>query len=188
MLNTPAGPLFGIENTNRGCRLSDDYVPGKEIPRSTNVDGTGPGKGSPRCLGVFLCFATAMSLAESESPEWIPMQRSSPLSCRHSGRSSLWLCPFPLPGAVFIDGIRLPYIDQTMRPAGTQPDSLPLDPANYVVAPPEGAGMPDGYLVEPRAGSVLTADEVRRIVENGSHEPASLAPRFVFRWDHERGW
>ena len=43
--NQPAGALFGIENTNRGCRLSDNFLPDKAVPPSRNADGTGPGAG-----------------------------------------------------------------------------------------------------------------------------------------------
>ncbi|MBL8178124.1 MAG: heme-binding protein, partial [Bryobacterales bacterium] len=71
--------------------------------------------------------------------------------------------PLPQPGAVFIDGIRLPYVLQTTQPAGTQAAANPA--GVFVVAPRDGAAVPDGYLIGPRAGSVLSVADVDGIVQ-----------------------
>jgi len=69
--------------------------------------------------------------------------------------------PLPPPGNVFIDGVRLPFVEQTRRPRGTTAGS----PAGtFVFGPDDGVEAPDGYLVGPLAGSELTAAEVDRIV------------------------
>lgn len=39
------GPLYGIENTNRGCTLSSNYVSGKNVPAAVALDGVSPGLG-----------------------------------------------------------------------------------------------------------------------------------------------
>jgi uncharacterized protein GlcG (DUF336 family) len=168
MLNTPAA-LFGIENTNRGCRLSDDYAPGKEVPRSMNSEGTGPGKGITTVPGGIPLFRSGHVIGGIGVAGVDPDTAEFAVVAATFGTEFFVALPLPVPGAMFIDGIRLPYIDQTTRPAGTQPDDgAPLDPTNYIVSP--GAGLPaaDEYLVQPRAGSALTVDEVRNIVENAA--------------------
>src|SRR5579872_458765 len=39
------GALYGIENTNRGCTLTTNYLPGQALPPATSMDGTRPGLG-----------------------------------------------------------------------------------------------------------------------------------------------
>src|SRR5205807_3162599 len=41
----PNADLYGIENTNRGCALSNNFIPGQEVPRSGLINGTFPGLG-----------------------------------------------------------------------------------------------------------------------------------------------
>jgi uncharacterized protein GlcG (DUF336 family) len=166
MLNTPAAALFGIENTNRGCRLSDDYAPGKEVPRSMNVGGTGPGKGITTVPGGLPLFRNGNVIGGLGVAGVDPDGAEFAVVAATFGTEFFVALPLPQPGAVFIDGIRLPFVDQTTRPAGTQADAALLDPANYVVTPRAGAPIADEYLVQARAGSALTVDEVRRIVDN----------------------
>jgi uncharacterized protein GlcG (DUF336 family) len=67
---------------------------------------------------------------------------------------------------VIIDGIALPFVNQTTIPSGFGPGSA--DGA-YVMGPIDNLGAaPEGDLVAPRDGPVggLTKDEVRRIVDN----------------------
>jgi hypothetical protein len=42
---TSNAPLYGIENTNRGCPFNADYVPGQEFPPARSIDGLQPGLG-----------------------------------------------------------------------------------------------------------------------------------------------
>ncbi len=67
------------------------------------------------------------------------------------------------PGVVFIDGVRLPFVDQLEPPPGVGAPGPPVAPAD-VTDVRSGRCAPDGYLVEPRAGSVLTTADVERIV------------------------
>jgi uncharacterized protein GlcG (DUF336 family) len=166
MLNTPAAPLFGIENTNRGCRLSADYAAGKEIPRSMKADGSGPGKGITALPGGIPLFRSGAVIGGLGVAGVEPDAAEFAAVAATAGTEFALALILPFPGAVFIDGIRLPYVDQTLRPAGTLPDTVPIDAAGYMVLPRAGAPVPDEYLVEPRSGSMLTADEVRRIVAN----------------------
>jgi uncharacterized protein GlcG (DUF336 family) len=68
------------------------------------------------------------------------------------------------PGVVFIDGIRLPFVDQLEAPAGVGVPGPAVAPAD-VTGVGSGRCAPDGFLVEPRAGSVLTQADVERIVQ-----------------------
>lgn len=68
------------------------------------------------------------------------------------------------PGVVFIDGIRLPFVDQLEPPPGVVTPGPPVAPGE-VFAVRDGRCAPDGYLVEPRAGAALTRAEVERIVQ-----------------------
>jgi len=161
--NQPAAALFGIENTNRGCDLNTAFLPGKSVPPSRNSAGTGfsfsivtlPG-GIPLYkngamvggLGVagfhFDAAEFAAVAAVAGTPFFVPL-------------------PLPPPGAVFIDGIRLPFVNQVARPGGTQGAGAPG--GSYQIAPRDGGAAPDGYLAGPRAGATLTAAEVEGIIQ-----------------------
>ena len=83
--------------------------------------------------------------------------------------------PLPEPQNVFIEGIRLPFLGANQkltfnsnglptglkRPAGTNPG---VDNGAFLYGPYAGGCAPNGYLVGPNAGSLLTAAEVNAIV------------------------
>jgi uncharacterized protein GlcG (DUF336 family) len=73
--------------------------------------------------------------------------------------------PLPPPGNVFIDGVRLPFVETTRRPRGTAPG---VAAGNYLFANGNGVEAPDGYLIGPSAGSQLSAVEVDRIVQQSA--------------------
>jgi uncharacterized protein GlcG (DUF336 family) len=66
---------------------------------------------------------------------------------------------------VIIDGVALPFANQTSRPAGVNQGSA--NGAFVVAAQASPGPVPDGYLVLPRDGAVggLTKDEVQKIVD-----------------------
>src|SRR5262249_28662047 len=69
------------------------------------------------------------------------------------------------PAVVFINGIALPFVNQTTQPDGT---STGAADGSFVVGPLDGPGSaPEGDLVAAQAGSRLTQDEVRGIVDRG---------------------
>jgi len=92
----------------------------------------------------------------------------------------------PTPGAIYIDGIRLPFystcgtdiacIDAASRsrPAGSSPGAFA--PGGYVFPPGIfGRQAPEGYLIGPRTfGGALTTDDVRRIVSQAVAEADTL--------------
>jgi uncharacterized protein GlcG (DUF336 family) len=69
--------------------------------------------------------------------------------------------PLPAPGNVFIDGVRLPFVQQVNRPGGTSPGTAT---GSFAIGPADGVPAPAGYLVGPHAGALLSAVQVDRIV------------------------
>jgi uncharacterized protein GlcG (DUF336 family) len=158
--NQPAAALFGIENTNRGCYLSDAYASGKTIPPATNLAGDGPGNGvttQPGSIPVYkagkMVGGIGVGGVEPNVAEFAAVA-----SVDNQALSFVPVFPLPPPGAVFIDGIRLPFVEQTTQPAGTQPAAA-LQGA-YVVGPRAGAAAADGWLVPPKGSATLSAAEV----------------------------
>ena len=73
----------------------------------------------------------------------------------------------PPPGEVVIDGVALPFVDQTTAPAGVSPGTF--NAALFTVGPVASPGdAPEGYLVPATAGPVggLTAAQVSGIISN----------------------
>ncbi|MEM7482972.1 MAG: heme-binding protein [Acidobacteriota bacterium] len=70
--------------------------------------------------------------------------------------------PLPAPGVVFIDGIRLPFVRQVDRPAGSSPGSPQGGP--LLIGPLSGRCAPGGWLAGPAAGNDLAAGEVDQII------------------------
>jgi len=185
--------LYGIENTNRGCVLSTNYAPGQAIPPSRNIAGTGPG------LGIITGKADVMdSQPDAVNPGGVPIFRGTTLvggvgvvagaagdlydvaefaavvgaGGLPPGAGGLTAIPNPLapPAVVFIDGIALPFVNNTSLPAGFNPDSgFSLSGGTFVVAATSSPGLtPDGYLVNPADGPIggLKAAEVQQIIQN----------------------
>lgn len=90
--------------------------------------------------------------------------------------------PLPAPGNVFVDGVRLPFLGPDLKlrfddnvfdgriPVGIErPDDFPGAASSadgmYVIEPRFGGCAPNEYLVGPRAGSRLSAQEVDTIVQ-----------------------
>jgi len=94
-----------------------------------------------------------------------------------AGRGMDFSEPLGAPGAVFIDGLRLPFfgactnitcIRNTLRgrPAGSTPGLV--SNGTFVIQPRDGLQAPEGYILGPRGSAVaggLSADEVRQIVD-----------------------
>lgn len=70
--------------------------------------------------------------------------------------------PLPPPGRVFIDGFRLPFVENGSRPAGTTSDPAPS--VAFVAGPVEGGCAANRYLVGPSASAELSLDEVDAII------------------------
>jgi len=174
---TANAALYGIENTNRGCTISSNYIAGKAVPPAQNLAGTGPG------LGIT---TGKLNLNDSDpsavNPGGVPLFRDGVVVggigvagvatevaefVAFSSVASNGFGPSPAPpGVVVIDGIELPFFNQTTRPTGVGPGSFT---GSFVVGPMASPGPPpEGDLIAPASGPVggLTAVEVRQIMDN----------------------
>jgi len=172
---TSNAPLYGIENTNRGCPFDANYGAGQAYPPARSIDGSKPG------LGILTGKA---NLNDSDSgavnPGGVPLFKQGVLVggvgvagtrpdvaefAAFSGAVGAGFGPNPVPpGVIFIAGIALPFVNQTTLPAGYEPGSAD---GSYYVGPLDSPGTdPEGDLVVARAGPLggLTANEVRGII------------------------
>src|ERR1700723_485881 len=173
---TPNGDLYGIENTNRGCALSTNYLPGQGLNPSLSIDGSSFG------LGIITGKAdTDDSNPLAVNPGGVPLFNGGAVGgvgvvstspaiaeyAAYSGAMNSGLLPTPAqlppPGVVIVGGIALPFVAQTTQPAGTSPGPFA---GSYSVSATAGTLPPEGYLVGPNAGSALSQSDVDEIIMN----------------------
>ncbi len=187
---TSNAPLYGIENTNRGCPFNAEYIKGQSFPPARSIDGVQPG------LGILTGKADVNdSDPTAVNPGGVPLYKQGVMVggvgvagvtpdvaefAAFTGAVGAGFGPNPAPpGVVIIGGIALPFVSQTTRPAGYAAGSADgayaLGPLGSPKPPPEGD------LVAPRAGPVggLTQDEVQGII-NAAVAEANLT-RAVIR-------
>jgi uncharacterized protein GlcG (DUF336 family) len=168
--------LYGIENTNRGCPFNADYLPGQAVPPARSIDGSQPG------LGILTGKADLNdSDPNAVNPGGVPLFKQGVIVggigvagvpanvaefAAFTGAVQAGFGPAPAPPAVvIIDGIALPFVNQTDRPDGFGAGTTDGD---YIVGPIDSPGpAPEGDLVAPRNGPIggLRRDEVRRIID-----------------------
>ena len=125
IMYTSNAPLYGIENTNRGCPFHADYIPGQDFPPARSIDGVQPG------LGILTGKANLNdSDAGAVNPGGVPLFKQGVMVGgvgvagvhRRGGRIRrvFWMrwerasAPIPRrPGVVIINGIALPFVNQT---------------------------------------------------------------------------
>jgi len=175
--DTPNAPLYGIENSNRGCTLSTNFIAGQSLPPARSISGATTGLG----------MATGKSdVNDSDStavnPGGVPLFRGGSLVggigvagvapdvaeyAAYAAAASNGFGPaFPPGSAVFIGGLALPFVNQTTAPAGTSSGSFT---GSFVVGPLASSGTPpEGMLVAPAAGPLggLAASDVTQIINN----------------------
>lgn len=203
--NTPNAALYGIENTNRSCTLSSNYLPGQDIPLPVNIDGTpsrygvitgkavlndragndaaaindvNPGgvpifkmsDASSGGVGVHEVGGIGIAGVPTDVAEYVAYQAAGMIAQGgpNSATDGIGFSVAP-PGVVVIDGISLPFVNQTTAPKDLVQPSGPFNPANYIVTPGSSPGPPpDGYLVGPSPGPLggLSAQQVDTIVQD----------------------
>jgi uncharacterized protein GlcG (DUF336 family) len=199
VIKQPPADLYGIENTNRGCTLSNDPIFQSKIPPSLAIGG---GFG----LGVLTGKAdTNDSNASAVNPGGVPIfyknvvvggigvvTTSSNLNvaeyaafsgsiAARSGPSDTFGPTPAAPGVVFIGGIALPFVSQTTRPAGFSAGPV-AGTGNYLVTATNSQGQPpEGDLIAPAAGPFggLSVTDVKQILDNS--EATANATRAAIR-------
>jgi len=178
--NAPTADLYGIENTNRGCTLSTNFLPGMAVNPSTSLTGgTGPGiltgksqlddsdpnavnpGGVPIFLNGVVVGGIGVAGVSHDIAEFAAFTASE---SNGFGLPN----PLPDPGAVFIGGIALPFVNQTSRPTGLTAGTFN---GGYLAgfSPIASSGQPpEGDLIAPTNGPLggLTAAEVLQILNN----------------------
>jgi uncharacterized protein GlcG (DUF336 family) len=197
---TGSAPLYGIENTNRGCPLNVTFLPGQTLNPARSIGGGTLG------TGIVTGKANAMDTDPAAvNPGGVPLFRNSELiggvGIAGTSRSVAEFTAFTAavasgfgatpdsPGVVVIDGISLPFVDQTTRPAGYSAGS---SSGLFTVGPLGSAGpVPSGDLVTISAGVLggLSQSDVQEILDaavNNANQtravirlPAGQAARFA---------
>jgi len=177
--NTSNAPLYGIENTNRGCTLSTNFLAGQAIQPSLALSG---GNG----LGIITGKADLNDGdPNAVNPGGVPIFRSGVVVggvgvsgvssdiaefAAFKAATSNGFGPSPAPpGVVYINGIALPFVNQTTAPAGTNPGTFT---GTFLFGPSASTGQPpEGDLVAPAAGPIggLTSAEVQQILANAEN-------------------
>lgn len=229
--DSPNAPLYGIENTNRGCRIdaAGDAVFNAPFPRPTSIAGTfaadegseplpcgpsntrGCARGGPMLDDAGLLVASVgittgkpdvFDSGQSDpasvpvNPGGIPIYRggkviggvgvagvspavaeyAATIASAGAGRGMDFSEPLGAPGAVFLDGLRLPFFGSCpniscIRAALKRPPAGVVAgrfaDGHLVVAPRDAQQVPEGYVLGPRASALdggLSVEEVTRLV------------------------
>lgn len=170
-------PLYGIENTNRGCTLSTNFIVGQSVPPARSISGASTG------LGIATGKVDVNDSDESSvNPGGVPLFRNGSLVggigvagvtpdvaeySAYAAATSNGFGPTPVAlGVVFINGVALPFVKQTTRPSGVGAGTFT---GSFVVGPSASPGTPpEGMLVAPVAGPLggLAASDVTQIINN----------------------
>ncbi|HEY2993776.1 MAG TPA: heme-binding protein [Methylomirabilota bacterium] len=193
--NKPPAALYGIENTNRGC---DFNVAIAGIPRATSLNGAACGPGPGAITGCGTGIVTGKADIFDSDPATVdgggvPVfkggvlvggvgvtgvgidKNATEFAAFAGSIPGPGFGPRPAdPGVIYLDGIALPFVKNTKRPAGVGPGIF--NAAGFVVGPIPStngaAGVPKGYLVGPAASAdgKLSAANVNTIVGRGIDE------------------
>jgi uncharacterized protein GlcG (DUF336 family) len=169
--NQPAGALYGIENTNRGCPLNNVQqlqpvpLPSGAYQQYSNGIATVPGGLALYRNGVSVIGGVGVYGLGDDLDEYAAVVAGFP--------TFFVKLPLPDPGSVYIDGFRLPFVffaplPGFKMPAGLSPGSPPA-PGQITfgaMGPVDGQPAPEGWLVGPTAGQKLSVSDVNSIVQN----------------------
>jgi uncharacterized protein GlcG (DUF336 family) len=173
---TASAPLYGIENTNRGCPLNVSFLAGQALNPARSIGGAG--------LGTGIVTGKADNLdsnPDAVNPGGVPLFRNgemiggvgvagtSPDVAEFAAFSAAVNSGFGAapasPGVVVIDGISLPFVEQIIRPPGFGSGS---SAGAFTVGPLSSAGaVPSGDLIGITPGPLggLSQAEVQNILD-----------------------
>jgi uncharacterized protein GlcG (DUF336 family) len=174
---TANGPLYGIENSNRGCALSTNFIAGQAFPPAGMISGATPG------LGIITGKADVYdSDSAAVNPGGVPVFKgghavggigvagvSGDIAeyAAYTAIAANGFAPNPAPpGVVVINGVSLPFVNQTTAPAGVTAGTFS---GAFEILPAASPGPPpDGYLISAAAGPLggLAAADVSQIIAN----------------------
>jgi uncharacterized protein GlcG (DUF336 family) len=185
--NTASAALYGIENTNRGCNLAASLA--ATVPPATAIAGSSPGYGiitgkanlndsdptavNPGGVPIFKngqeVGGIGVAAVDPNTAEYVAYAASGMIMTGgpSTATDGVGFPTFPAPKIVSINGITLPFVNQTVPPAGVTPGTF--NAANFRVAPIASAGPPpEGELIPAMAGPLggLTATQVTAIINN----------------------
>ena len=156
--------LYGIENTNRGCTLSTNFIAGQSVPPARSISGATTG------LGITTGKADLNdSDPNAVNPGGVPLFRNGSVVggigvagvssdvaefAAYAAATSNGFGPTPAaPGVVFIDGVALPFVNQTTRPASVGAGSFT---GSFVAGPQRAPGHhPKECLSRPRPAPLV---------------------------------
>jgi uncharacterized protein GlcG (DUF336 family) len=182
ILDTASGPLYGIENTNRGCSFNTSYLAGQSLPPSGLLHSPGPGLGIQTGKPDILD-----SDSSAVNPGGIPIFKNNRVAggigvvagsttanynavveyAAVAGTIGNGFAPtVPYPGAVILGGFTLPFVDQTTLPSGV---TAGTSAGAFMLGPNAGSGAaPEGDLIAEHGSSFangLTLTQVQTIVQ-----------------------
>src|SRR5580658_2805325 len=185
--NTANAALYGIENTNRGCNLAMSL--NAMVPPATTIAGASPGYGvitgkadlndsvatavNPGGVPIFKngqeVGGIGVVAADPDTAEYVAFAAAGmiAMSGPSAATDGVGFPAFPAPGIVSINGITLPFVNQTTPPSGVT--SGTFDAANITVGPVASPGVPpEGALIAAADGPVggLTAAQVTQIINS----------------------
>ncbi len=182
VMNVESAPLYGIENTNRGCGFNTSFLIGQSLPVPTLLHSKAPG------LGILTGKANLLdSDPNAVNPGGVPIFKNNRVAggigvvadpgtanyngvveyAAVAGTIGQGFAPVvPPPGAVVVNGITLPFVNQTTLPTGYTPGSAT---GTYSLGPYDSSGPPpEGDLIQEKGSSLggLTLAQVQQIVTN----------------------
>jgi uncharacterized protein GlcG (DUF336 family) len=165
--NQPSGPLFGIENTNRGCNFNVTFLPGQLLPQLQNAMGSGFGAGMATVAGGLPLFRSGTTVVGGIGVAGAGSDDADEYAAAAAAQASGFFVQLPLPdpGAVYLNGFRLPYISNT-APSAVAVNPFLLPNGTYQVGPLNGAPAPESWLVGPSASATLSVADVTAIVQS----------------------
>jgi uncharacterized protein GlcG (DUF336 family) len=165
MLDDNGDPLTSVGITTGKADVFDS---GQDDPASVPVNPGGiPIYRGGKVIGGVGVAGVAPALAEY----------AATLASAGAGRGMDFSEPLGKPGAVFIDGLRLPFFGTCTnipciraalkrRPSGTAPGRF--TDGRLLVQPRDGLQAPEGYVLGPRASAVAggpSIDDVRQLID-----------------------
>jgi uncharacterized protein GlcG (DUF336 family) len=186
VMNTSNGALYGIENTNRGCTLAAGLS--ATVPPATTISGTSPGLGiatgkadvndsqqaavNPGGVPIFKASQDVGGIGVTGVPtevaEYVAFAAAGMIAA--GGPSAMTdevgFPQFPSPGVVTINGITLPFVNQTTLPADAASPGT-FNAADFSVGPVASPGAPpEQNLIATTNGPLggLTVMQVTQII------------------------